>query len=289
MRAFARSSLRSLGHAAAAHGCEGRAASFGYGTGRMHWLFLRGLAREARHWGAFPRVFEGIVPDATVHLLDLPGAGTEHERRSPDTAQGIAEDVRRRFLEVRTSTPGEPWSLLGMSLGGMVAMAWVDAHPGDFERVVLVSTSASDLSPPWRRFGPSALRGAVRAFATRDPVAREKHIVGISTRLVRDTDTVARAWASYAHDAPMRRSNVARQVRAGMRFRAPGRLGVPALVLAGAGDRLSDASCGRRLAAHLGTELVVHPQGGHELALDAPQWLAGEVARWTASAVSGPR
>ena len=67
-----------------------------------------------------------------MHALDLPGFGTEHARGSPSTAAGIAEDVRARWLALRETNPG-PWGLLGMSLGGMVTMAWCRAHPRDFD------------------------------------------------------------------------------------------------------------------------------------------------------------
>src|SRR5205814_3692341 len=62
------------------------------------WLLLRGLAREQRHWGAFLPALQAALPDARVHCLDLPGAGTEHARTSPANARSIAEDVRQRWL-----------------------------------------------------------------------------------------------------------------------------------------------------------------------------------------------
>ncbi|HEY8086659.1 MAG TPA: alpha/beta hydrolase, partial [Polyangiaceae bacterium] len=111
----------------------------------MNWLFLRGLSREQRHWGSFPALFKRVVPASgaptRVWCLDLPGTGTEHERPSPRTIEGIMEDLRARWVALREAEPA-PWGLLAMSLGGMVAMAWCDAHPGDFARLVLASTSA---------------------------------------------------------------------------------------------------------------------------------------------------
>lgn len=253
----------------------------------MNWLFLRGLAREQRHWGDFPARFERNVPGARVRCLDLPGAGTEHRRASPASVEAIMEDVRARWLALRDASEG-PWGLLAMSLGGMVAMAWCEAHPEDFARVVLASTSSGELSRPWRRFAPGILPGALRAFAERDPVRREANILRITTGVADGLDDVARDWARHGEDRRMRRANVVRQLRAAAAFRAPHELATPALVLAGAGDRLAHPSCARLLASQLRAPLAIHPQAGHELALDAPQWVCEQVAAWVAPRAASP-
>ena len=93
----------------------------------MNWLLLRGLAREQRHWGRFPDALRSQLPDDQVFCLDLPGTGTEHQRKSPLEIAGIARDVRARFAGLRAQHPG-PWRLLAVSLGGMVAMQWCADH-----------------------------------------------------------------------------------------------------------------------------------------------------------------
>ena len=110
------------------------------------WLLLRGLAREQRHWGAFRAALAS--QGAEVQCLDLPGAGTENDRKSPASIRGITEDLRERWR--RTPREGA-WGLCAVSLGGMVAMDWCGRHPDDFDALVLVNTSAANLSVPWRR------------------------------------------------------------------------------------------------------------------------------------------
>jgi pimeloyl-ACP methyl ester carboxylesterase/alpha-ketoglutarate-dependent taurine dioxygenase len=244
----------------------------------VHWLLLRGLSREARHWGRFPEIFAQRVPGARVHCLDLPGAGTERDRVSPATIEGIAADMRARWLALRDAGEG-PWGILGMSLGGMVAMTWCAAHPEDFARLVIAGSSAGDLSKPWRRFDLRIVPEALGAMAVRDPVEREARILGFTTRLVADRVSVAKEWARYA---PMTRANVTRQLLAARAFHAPEKIEVPALVIAGARDPLADPSCSRLLASHLGAPYEIHPEAGHELAMDAPEWLADRVATWLA-------
>ncbi len=243
----------------------------------MHWLFLRGLAREQRHWGSFPAVFERAVPGARVHCLDLPGAGTERGRASPAGVEAIAADVRGRWLALRAEHEG-PWALFGTSLGGMVAMAWCAAHPDDFTRLVLAGSSSADLSRPWRRFDLRVVPTGLGVLAERDPVRREEKVLSMNTRVLADRAAVALAWARYP---PMAPGDVIRQLHAARVFRAPPRVAVPALVIAGARDPLAHPSCSRHLASHLGAPLALHPDAGHELALDVPDWLAGTVGGWS--------
>jgi pimeloyl-ACP methyl ester carboxylesterase/alpha-ketoglutarate-dependent taurine dioxygenase len=245
----------------------------------MHWLFLRGLAREQRHWGAFPETFARRVPGSRVHCLDLPGAGTERGRASPTTIVAIMEDVRAHWLALRDAHDGS-WGLLGTSLGGMVAMAWCARHPGDFARLVLAGASAGDLSRPWRRFDPRVVPTALGVLTERDPVRREEKALSMTSSVREGLGAVAAEWARYR---PMAAGNVVRQLLAARAFQAPARIEVPVLVLAGARDPLADPSCSRLLASHLGVPFSIHPEAGHELALDAPDWLAGEVAAWLAA------
>jgi len=254
----------------------------------VHWLLLRGLAREQRHWGSFPALFARRVPGARVHCLDLPGAGTERECRSPTTVEGIAADVRGRWLSLREEHGGREgeWGLLGTSLGGMVAMAWCAAHPDDFARLVLAGSSSADLSRPWRRFDLRVVPTGLGVLAERDPVRREEKVLSMNTRVLSDPAAVAATWAAYP---PMAPGNVMRQLQAATFFQAPPRVPVPTLVVAGARDPLAHPSCSRHLASHLGAPFVLHPEAGHELALDVPDWLAGSVADWIADDPSRSR
>ena len=63
----------------------------------MKWLLLRGLARQALHWGEFVEIMQSQPQVEEVLTLDLPGFGTENHRNSPITIKGITNDVRMRF------------------------------------------------------------------------------------------------------------------------------------------------------------------------------------------------
>jgi pimeloyl-ACP methyl ester carboxylesterase len=241
------------------------------------WLFVRGLSREARHWLPFPGRFEHDLPGASVHLLDLPGAGTEWRREAPLTVGSCMRDVRRRWLRLREGHPG-PWAILGISLGGMVVLRWIGEFARDFERAVVINTSAADLSPPWRRMRLGVLPGIGRALRTADPVAREREVLRATTRIFAEHDALAQTWAGYHRDQPITRVNVLRQLAAAARFRSPARIGVPLMVLAAAHDPLARADCGRRIANKYGARFQLHPTAGHDLPLDDPGWVTERVA-----------
>ena len=89
----------------------------------MSWVLLRGLTREARHWGDFAdqlaRALPPSSPGATrVLALDLPGNGVFHQEASPASVAAMA-DFARAQLQARGLPP--PYRLVAMSLGGMVA------------------------------------------------------------------------------------------------------------------------------------------------------------------------
>ena len=243
----------------------------------MNFLLLRGLAREQRHWGDFVEVLASQT-GARVHTLDLPGMGTENRRPSPANVDAIVLDVRRRWLTVRAQHEGA-WRLLGVSLGGMVAMAWAARFVDDFERLILVNTSAGNLSPPWRRMRPSVLPRLSRALLETGGVTRELAILrATTTRLSPErARAIAERWAELAHERPIGRRAILGQLLAASRFRAPSRVATPTLVLGAAGDPLTHPDCARAVADHFGARLAVHPDGGHDLMLDDAAWVAARV------------
>ena len=251
------------------------------------WILLRGLVREQRHWGDFPAIFAREL-GVRVHTIDIAGAGTQHRESCPRSVAGMAEDVRARWLTLRAElerTHGATrWGLLGVSLGGMIAMAWAAAHPADLQRVVLANTSASDIGKPWDRMQPRAIVGVARGFFARDLVRRERIVLDTTVRLlpVGDREALARRWASYAAESPVSRATLARQLLAASTFRAPMRLAVPTLVVVGGRDPLAAPACGRALAQRFGAPLEEHPGAGHDIGTDAPEWLAARVGAWLA-------
>ncbi len=246
----------------------------------MNWLLLRGLLREVRHWGDFPEVFAstmGIKPEQ-VHLMNLPGLGQDVASESPHTISQIAEEIRSQWLFLREKRPG-PWSCLAMSLGAMGVLEWARLFPGELERLVLINTSASDLSLPWRRFSFFQLQRALRIMITPENEKREEEIYRLTSNGLEAAEK-ARAWASFSPDRSRFIKTGLRQLLAAGRFQSPQRLETPLLFLASKADTFVDFSCSQVMAEKYASPLRVHLTAGHDLPLDAPDWVSLQTRLW---------
>ncbi|MCX7978258.1 MAG: alpha/beta hydrolase, partial [Bdellovibrionaceae bacterium] len=207
------------------------------------WVWIRGLIRGAGHWGDFPEIAAAERPHLLIEHLELPGNGSRCEEVSPWNIQGYVQDLRERCESLRTG----PISVLAHSLGGMVALQWAADHPGDFLRLVVINTSASDLSLPWERFRPLEWRFLLRAFFEKNPRLRERWILETIANNQSRVDQLLPMLADFSESHPVRYQNLVRQLFAASGFRLPS-VKVPTRVLASRGDRLVRVENSERLA-----------------------------------------
>jgi pimeloyl-ACP methyl ester carboxylesterase len=240
------------------------------------WILLRGLSRGAGHWGGFADQARQALPGATVVALDLPGNGQRHRETSPARVAAMTEALRR---EVRGRELPGPVHLLAMSLGAMVACDWATRYPQELAGAVLINTSLRPFSPFWQRLRPAAYPRLLGLALGRAPAAAwEAAILDLTSQLAGDRQAVLADWIRLREQAPVSLANSLRQLRAAMHYRAPGiPPAVPLLLLAGAGDRLVDPACSRRLGRAWAAPLIEHPDSGHDLPLDAGPWVLAQV------------
>lgn len=89
----------------------------------------------AIHAGLWQPIIVALARRFSVHLVDLPGYGGSVEQ-----AAQSAEHIVARLDEQFSSHSAV--SVLGWSMGGMLAMRWAALAPKHIERLILVSTSA---------------------------------------------------------------------------------------------------------------------------------------------------
>lgn len=234
----------------------------------MRWILLRGLAREQAHWGEFlPRLREAF-PQHQFIPVDLPGTGVHYKDRSPATIAEIRRHVQQQVAHIP-----KPYSILALSLGGMVALDWAqNTMEGEIQHLVLINTS-SGFSPPWQRMKPKAWPRLLRILSRRELFDRERDILALSSNrpLVQ---TVAKHWYSIQRQRPVSAGNALRQITAAARFRPDSKRPLTsALVLVSKGDRLVDWRCSRALEQRWQWLLKQHPDAGHDLPLDDPEWI----------------
>ena len=246
----------------------------------MKWLLLRGLARDVRHWGDFPQVFERHVEDSEAHVLDLPGFGSERDRKSPLSVRGMTDDLRERWQDLK-GEQGEPWGILGISLGGMIVMDWVSRFPADFTSAVIINSSSRDTSPAYRRLQPYALRQFIKVARAKTNQDKENYILHLnSNTTITKKPELVEQWAQMADEQPNPAKNNLIQLNAAVRFNAPRSLSTRTLFISSLADRLSHPRCTWELAHRFKAPVVFHDTAGHDLPLDAPDWVASQVQSW---------
>lgn len=243
------------------------------------WVLLRGLTREARHWGDFADVFAARFAGDAVVAPDLPGNGRLSRQRSPATVAGLLAHARAQLI-AQGHPP--PYGLLAMSLGAMVALEWATAWPGEVRGAVLVNTSVGGLAPWHCRLRPSSAARLAWLLVSGAPGdAWEAAILQLTTNHPPAPQALLRRWQALRRECPVSRGNALRQLWSAARFRAAAAPpAAPLLLLASTRDRLVDVRCSRALAAHVVAPSVEHPTAGHDLPVDAPAWVAAQVARW---------
>lgn len=244
------------------------------------WVLLRGLTREAGHWGAFTRQLADRLDAADeVVAVDLPGNGVLHAVRSPASVYAMVaacrEDLTRRGLR-------PPYLPVALSLGGMVALQWANEFADEVAGCVLINTSLGGHSPFWERLRPrSYLRLCRLLLPGLSVLQREREVLAMTSGCPQRHPGVAAQWAAIAEKQPVSRSNALRQLFAAARYiPSPNPPPVPILVLASLEDRLVSTRCSQRLASRWSLPICVHPRAGHDLPLDEPDWVAGQVAGW---------
>ena len=239
----------------------------------MKLILLRGLAREAGHWLDFPAQLQAVLGDACqLQLIDLPGCGQWHQQPALTSIAATTDAVRSQLPS------DEPVYLLGISMGGMIALDWAQRFPQQVRGLALINSSAGDQPLHWR-LRPRAWPLLILALLL--PMAWREALV---LRQVSNNRTHYRihlqAWLHIQQQHPVSRRSIVRMLTAAARFRPANHCTVPGLVLASEGDRFVSPQASRELAARFGWPIHTHPSAGHDLPLDDPQWLCTQICHW---------
>jgi pimeloyl-[acyl-carrier protein] methyl ester esterase len=238
----------------------------------MNLLLLRGLVREKRYWGKAVKLLE--EKGYNVLCLDLPGLGEHADMEFPWTVRQAYLKIRHEFLEKKQAGP---YSVMSISLGGMIALEWAHQMPSDFERIIVINTSASNVGMPWERLLPKAMKQCLQITKEKDIAKREKIILEMTTNQAYKDALVLAEWAAIAKTSHYTIQTAIRQLAAASQFRAPEKLLIPCLVLASQNDGMVSVDCSVRLAKRLQAEIRIHPTAGHDISVDDPEWVVAQI------------
>ena len=234
------------------------------------WILLRGLARQAEHWGPFKNQFQARFPADRVLTPDLPGIGSAKNETAPITMRETMLALRSRVLSEHEG----PFSVFAVSLGAMVAMAWLDQFPREIESAFLLNSS-SDLSPFYKRLRWEVWAEFLSVLRFQNPRAAERRILELVSQNEQNRLSFLPLWERIHRSQVPPPSLPLRQLLAARNFKvpAPSQAFRKACFLVSLGDRLVEPDCSRALAQHFGCQLIEHPWGGHDLPIDDPDWL----------------
>lgn len=243
-------------------------------TPSRHWVLLRGLGRDSRHWEAFPEQLLQAFPGDRVTCLNLPGTGPDSHHPCPATISEMVDWLRQHYAP---SLKQQPLHLLGLSLGGLLAADWMHRFPAEIATAVLINTS-SRLSTRSQRLRPRTRLALLLAALSSMP-KREAALVRLTSNRHVDNPDLANRWRIFQQQQPVTRRTLWKQFRAASRFE-PQPVSQPLLLLASSQDRMTDPDCSAELANFWSAELRLHRSAGHDLPLDDSAWLLNQLQRW---------
>jgi pimeloyl-[acyl-carrier protein] methyl ester esterase len=242
---------------------------------QKHFYLIRGLVREARHWDDFPEQLLVHFPEAKITTIDIPGAGEYHSSPTPLTIRSMTNLMRKKYLFSRGKE--EQAILVAVSLGGMIGCEWIKRYSLDFEQGCLINTSFGGFSPPYHRLRPQALLHLMQVPFFRGK-SKEAHIVKlICNNKLRYDQTVELSY-KIRQDRPVSPANTIRQLLAAASFKVKDFTPqIPVYLIGSQNDRMVSISCSRAIAKKWNVPLIEHPQGGHDLTSDDPEWVAEQI------------
>ena len=231
-------------------------------------VFLRGLIRSRFHWGNFPRRFD---KDFQVIEPELPGNGFLSEQNTPTSIAAMMEAMRAQVI---THTQ-RPVVIIAVSMGAMIATEWARRYPQEVRQLHLINTSLANLSLPWQRMKASSFLKLISTTGSRQRL--EETILRLTMNQpmgMADHE----AWMTFAERHPLKWRNIFVQLIGSSGYQGPLEAPVENIVLYNAlGDQLVKPGCTKAIARQWKKPLLSHPDAGHDLPMDDPEWLEEKI------------
>lgn len=242
----------------------------------MNWILIRGLARQQGHWHEFPSLLQNSL-GGEVHFLDLPGVGSMSHETAPGKIRNYSESLHKRFQEIKEADPKKEWTLIAVSLGGMIGLDWIERYPDDFKHLITINTSAGDLNPPTERLQLCAIRTILKLFFSNNVSLRERTILELTTNTFDVTEEIIQKWVDINDESPLKRKTFLAQIIAASKFKVPSDLPFKPLILASEADRLTNYLCSKKLSLFFNAPAYFHHTAGHDLMLDDGPWIIDKI------------
>ena len=244
------------------------------------WFLLRGLGREYGHWHDVLPMLRDYYPHSEFHCLDQPGCGMRHQQRSPWLIHNTVEILRSEYLACKQE--GRKCFIIGLSLGGMIAVAWATKYPEDFHGGILINTSMPSINSRFDRLRPQALLAMLKSFVyLGNPSKRERQLLNLVSNYQSTRERLLPSWVAIQRKRQVSAANYLRMLYSATTFTAPS---YPpfrqTLILKSKHDRLINARCSDQIQESWQVPLAEHSTAGHDLTSDEPQWVLEQITDW---------
>lgn len=235
------------------------------------WIFLRGLTRGAFHWLGFEKKFQAHFKNTNTFTPDLAGNGSLHEEISNTDIDQAVHQVRNLIPE--SALKNKKVGLLTISMGGMIGTRWAEMFPDEVSHLVLINSSFASLSPFYRRLRVGNYPQLIKTLIQSDANQMENFIL-------RTTSNFEENWRPHLNDIvqfhqrhPVTAANFFRQLKMAGQTDFQQKPTANTLILASENDRLVHFDCSQVIAKTWNVPIEIHPSAGHDLPLDAPDWI----------------
>lgn len=250
-------------------------------------VLLRGLMRDSRHWYGFDQRLnqQGL----NVICVDLPGNGLLVNQPSPGKMQDYCEAVWQQIDAALLKQAMRPSQvklvLVGLSMGGMLALTMAAQCRSRIQHVVLINSSAANLSPWYYRFQcvglVTSITHVLLRFLRSDLASYQQAntgkghwleaiVVDFTSRHFSHNIEVINAWSLLRLQCHTSFINGLRQLYASARFHSPELNNIPVSVIVANQDKLAHPKCSEQLALFYQTQLHKMDDCGHDASLDQP-------------------
>ncbi len=236
-------------------------------------VLIRGLLREQRHWGEFTHILQAKFPDTKIITLDIPGNGCLNLQTSPNTIAELTDALRGQIIEP------ENLNLIAISMGGMIALDWMNRYPSEIKSAVLINTSVRPYSAFFHRLRWTVYPSIIKML-WHSATEREQLILSLTSNHHSRDARLIDQWQLWQSQNPVSLSSALNQLLAAAKFSVKSKPLHPILIIASKKDRLVDYRCSLKLQTAWETDYLQHMTAGHDLPLDDPHWLTQEIYFW---------
>lgn len=240
---------------------------------QLTFVLIRGLARGNAHWLDFPERLKASFPNSNIECLEIPGNGDRNSEMTPLDPLIVIHDFRRTIFQKYRA----PICLIGVSLGGMLALKWAEEFPNDIQSAFILNSSLGQISNPFLRLRPAAYGAVFSSLFAQNKMSREKNILNLISNLKSRDEITIQKFGYIANKNSTNISNFFRQLILANAIRILGKPKSEIFVLTSKDDKMVSYKCSIAIADFLSAPYFVHQTAGHDLTLDDPDWVIAKI------------